>query len=275
MQNIDPIYFLTPLIVIGFSVGLVAYWRLRKRFSAWVLLLSLAAYAGAIILKDIFQVVTLKPFEAAVGGDPAALGIYFGLQTVIFEVGGAYLVAWYAFSRGKIRAEDASGYGIGLAFWENGILIGGSLLLDYAIISLTLSGGGSASQQLFAILANDSPALFYSPSFAFPLIGSAVLERVSSLFVHFSWGLLCVSAVVFRRRLFLLLALPMGLVDFLPPFAGSMGLLDFEGVLFALSLLSLAVALVSTRAFRRHPSETPRPSSGSPQQMPEGVPLRD
>ena len=251
MQNIDPVYFLTPLVVVGFSAGLVVYWRLRRRLSAWVLLLSLVAYAGAMAIKTIFQAVTLGPFEAAVGGSGAALGAYYGLQTVAFEVGGAFLVAWFAFSRGKIRAGDAEGYGIGLAFWENGVLLGGSLLLNYVLIYAILAGGGTAAQQLYPTLSSDAPSLFYPPSAALPLIGYSVLERVSSLLGHFSWGLLVVLAVAFRRRLFLWLALPMGFVDFLAPFAGTMGLLAFEGTIFGLGLLSLAVALVSTKAARR------------------------
>ena len=220
MQNMDPVYFITPVIVIGFSVGLVLYWRLRRRFSAWVLLSSLVAYAGAIALKVVAQALTLGPFEAVVGGSSAALGLYFGLQTVVFEVGGAFLVARYAFSKGKLQASDAAGYFIGLAFWENGVLVEGPLLLDYVIYTIVLAGGGGAAQQLYALLSNSSPALFYPASAALPLVGFAVLERVSSLLIHFSWGLLCVLAVAFRRRLLLGLALPMGLVDFLPPFAG-------------------------------------------------------
>ena len=260
MQNIDPIYFLTPIIVIGFSAGLVVYWRVRKRFSAWVLLLSLAAYAGAIILKEAFQAFTFGPFNAAVGGDPVALGLYFGLQTVIFEVGGAFLVAWYAFSKGKVRADDAEGYGIGLAFWENGALIGGSLLLSYVVYYATLAAGGAGAQQLFSALSGAAPSLFYPPAGALPMVGYAVLERVSSLLVHFSWGLLAVMAVAYRRRLFLWLALPMGLVDFLVPFAGAMGVQSFEGAVFGLGLLSLAVALVSTRGVRRATGEAPQPT---------------
>ena len=263
VQNIDPVYFLTPLIVVGFSAGLVLYWRLTRRFSPWVLLLSLLAYAGAIAIKVVFQALTLNPFLAVSGGDAVALGAYYGLQTVVFEVGGAFLVARYAFKRGKIAARDAEGYGIGLAFWENGVLLGGSLLLDYLLFFLVRSGGGSAAQQLYGILTKDSPALFYPPSAALPIIGYAVLERVSSLFVHFSWGVLCVLAVAYRRKLFLWLALPMGLIDFLPPFAGGIGAAAFEGIVFAVSLLCLTVALASTRQRRRTTEEIPR----SPRQV--------
>ena len=186
-----------------------------------------------------------------VGGNLATLGIYFGLQTAIFEVGGAYLAAKIAFSRGKIRADDAEGYGLGLAFWENGILIGGVALLNYIVIYLTLAGGGLAAQQLFDNLTTTAPVLFYSSANALPLVGLAVFERVSSLLVHFSWGLLCVFAVGFKKKRFLLLALPMGLIDFVVPYAGSMDLLVFEILIFGLSLLCLFVALGVTKAERK------------------------
>jgi len=80
MQNIDPVYFLTPIIVISFSFGLVVYWRYKRHFSKWDLLYSLAAYALAIALKYVVQI----PTFAAVGGNPVALGLYYGLQTAAF-----------------------------------------------------------------------------------------------------------------------------------------------------------------------------------------------
>jgi uncharacterized membrane protein YhfC len=251
MQNIDPLYFLTPIITIAFSCGLVFYWTLKRKFSAWVLLLSLTAYAGAIALKEGVQLLTLQSFSAAVGGNPAALGVYFGIQTVVFEVGGAFLVARYAFSKGRIGARDAEGYGIGLAFWENGVLVGGALLLNYVIYDATLAGGGPGAQQLYNTLASAAPALFYSPSGALPLVGFAVLERISSLLVHFSWGLLVVLSVAFRRKLLLMFALPMGLIDILPPYANQLDLAVFELLVFAVSVLCLVVALGSTVSVRR------------------------
>jgi hypothetical protein len=252
MQNINLLYFLSPIIMIAFSVGLIAYWRIKKRFTVWTLLLSLAAFAGAIALKQVVQYFTLQPFAEAVGGNLAALGIYIGLQTMVFEVGGAYLVAKIAFSHNKIRADDAEGYGLGLAFWENAVLVGvGTLLLNYIVIYVTLAGGGSAAQQLFDSLSTTSPILFEPASIALPTIGLVVLERVSSLLVHFAWGLLCVFAVVFKKKRFLLLALPMGLVDFLVPYGRVIGTLNFELLFFGLCLLCLIVALGFTKAERK------------------------
>lgn len=247
MQNIDPLYFLTPVISIGFSFGLVAYLWARKRFTWWVLLTSLAAYAGAIALKVAVQALTYQGFRSAVGGDPVALGVYFGLQTAVFEVGGAFVVARYATARMKLGGKDAAGFGAGLAMWENGVLVGGELLLVYAVYYLTLGAGGSAAAQLLGDLTQSSPALFYQAGAALPLIGYAVLERVSSLLAHLSWGYLVVMAAYSRRNRYFLLALPMGMVDFFVPLSGDMGLGRSEALFFALSATCLLVAYAATR----------------------------
>jgi len=261
MQNINALVFLSPIIMIAFSVGLIAYWRVKRRFTIWTLLLALAAFAGAIALKSIFQYFTAQPFVMAVGGDPAAIGIYVGLQTVVFEVGGAYLAARIAFSHNKIRADDAEGYGLGLAFWENAVLVGGSLLLNLVVFYAILAGGGPDAQQLFDYLSAASPVYFDSAAIVLPQVGLAILERVSSLLVHFSWGLLCVFAVAFKKKRFLLLALPMGLVDFLVPYAGDIGILNFEILFFGLCLLCLLVALGFTKAERKNAASASLPVS--------------
>ena len=252
-------YFLTPIVVVAFSFGFVVYWHRRRRLTIFVLLFSLVAYFGAIFAKAIFQYLTYSPLFPTSGGNLYELGAYFGLQTVFFEVGGAYLVARYAVSRGMLKANDAEGYGISLALWENGVLIGGSLLVNYAIYYATLSShSGAAAVRMSATLLRSSPSLFDPPSSALPLIGYAILERVSSLLVHFSWGYLCVLAAVSKKRTFLLVALPMGLVDFFAPFAGSFGVGAFEGLVFAIALVCVAGTLTMARrelGGRRHPLE--------------------
>jgi hypothetical protein len=258
MQNIDPVYFLTPIVVIAFSFGLAGYWQRRRRLTLFALLFSLVAYFGAIFAKGAVQYLTYRPpFIPASGGNPFELGAYFGFQTVFFEVGGAYLVARYAVSRGMMRADDAEGFGISLALWENGVLLGGSLLVNYVVYYVTLSAGsGAAAEQMFTTLIQSAPSLFDAPSKALPLMGFAVLERVSSLLVHFSWGYLCVMAAVFKRRVFLLVALPMGLVDFFVPFAGVLGTAAFEGLVFAIAVGCLTVAMKLKRGESRPHSES-------------------
>jgi len=266
MENIDPVYFVGPVVVIAFSLGLVAYWRRRRRLTGWVVLFSVVAYFGAIGTKALIQAVTYAPLDSAVSGNPWVLGPYFGLQTVFIEVGFAYLFARYAVTHGFFRANDAEGYGISLALWENGVLIGGIAAIDYAVYYVTLSGSGAAAEQLFTTLNQGAPALFYSASSALPLVGYEILERVSSLLLHFSWGYLCVLAAVYNKRVFLLAALPMGLVDFLAPFEGSLSLGAFEGVVFAIGLASVAVALGLTHGEYRLAStsfRSPPPEEGA------------
>jgi hypothetical protein len=252
MQNIDPLYFLTPIVVLGFSFGLVVYWHFRRSFTRWVLIYSLAAYAGAIAVKAILQFATLGPFSSATDGNPALLGVYYGGQTAAFEVGGAFLVASVGVALGRFRGRDAEGFGLGLAFWENGVYLAIPLLLDYVAFYLVFSQPSSAAaQSLYPVLSSNAPALFYGPSAALPLIGYAILERISSLLGHFAWGYLAVLAAVYRKPVYLAVAAPIGfLADFLVPFAGTLGLGWFELLVFVVGAVGLAVALVVTRKHR-------------------------
>lgn len=254
MENIDPIFFLGPVVIVAFSVGLVAYWRFRRRLTAWVILFSLVAYFGAIAAKSILQAASYAPLNSAVKGSPWVLGPYFGLQTTFFEVGIAYLLARYAVRRGFFHANDAEGYGVSLALWENGVLIGALSLVQYVAYYAVLSGSGPSAQQLYDTLVQAAPSLFYPASSAAPLVGYSVLERVSSLLIHFSWGYLVVLAAVYKKGSFLVAALPMGLVDALVPFEGSLGLGGFEGLFFLIALASVGVALRITRGEYRSAS---------------------
>jgi hypothetical protein len=123
---------------------------------------------------------------------------------------------------------------------------------------LTQEGGNyfGIRQQLFDTLFTASPELFDSASVALSQVGLAVLERISSLLLHFSWGLLCVFAVAFKKKRFLYLALPMGLVDFLVLYAGSMDILTFELLLFGLSLICLLATLNATKTERKNATVT-------------------
>ncbi|MDG6985576.1 MAG: YhfC family intramembrane metalloprotease [Nitrososphaerota archaeon] len=230
-------------------VGLVVYWRRSRVFSRGAMLYSLVAYAGAIALKYAVQLPTINAFEASTGGSLVALGVYYGAQTAAFEVGGAYVVARLAVSRSRLKAEDAEGFGLGLAFWENAALLAVPMLLEYSLYYVVLSSPNSlAAQVLYPVLAKQSPGLFLSPAAALPLVGYSILERVSSLVSHFTWGFLCLFAAVLNRKRLFFIALPLGFViDFLVPFAGAIGLGVFELTIFAISIAALAGALSLVR----------------------------
>jgi hypothetical protein len=251
MQNIDTLYFLQPVITILFSLSLVIYCHFKRSFTKATLAYSCLAYAGAIATKIVLQVVTFSAFQARFGDNAVALGAYFGVQTVFFEVGGAFLVATWAVSRGKFYAKDAEGYGLGLALWENAGYLGVLGLVYLVWIYLTLASGGPTTYEFYSSLVRTRPDLFFPPFQALPWIAWGLLERVTSLLFHFSWGYLCLLAAYFRKRVYLLLALPMGLVDFLVPFAGSLTIPVFESLLFVLGLGILGLTILVTRGFRR------------------------
>ena len=250
MQNIDSLYFLQPIVTIAFSSGLIIYWFLRRRFTIAVFLYSLIAYAGAIACKVVLQVLTFNTVLAGFRGDLVLLGIYFAIQTVFFEVGGAYLVALWGVSRVNLNSKDAEAYGLGLAFWENAGYLGVLGLFGLVSIYLTLNSGSAISQELYSNLINSRPNLFYPPSQALPLIGFSLLERVTSLLFHFSWGYLCLLGAALHKRRYFLFALPMGLLDFFVPFAGYLGVPIFELLIYVLGLCNLGVTLFITKRLR-------------------------
>jgi hypothetical protein len=252
-QNIDPVYFLQPVITILFTVGLVVYWYYRRSFTRAALVYSALAYVGAMAAKVIVQAATFGAFQARFSDNTAVLGVYFGAQTVLFEVGGAFLVAAWAVSRAKMNAKDAEGYGLGLGMWENAGYLGTLGLVSLITIYMVLASGSPVTQEFYSSLINTRPDLFYPPSLALPLIGYGLVERVTSLLFHFSWGWLCLLAAYVHKRRYFLLALPMGLVDFLVPFAASLTIPVFEMLIFVLGLCALALTLAVTRNLRHGP----------------------
>ena len=173
-------------------------------------------------------------------------------------MGLAYAIATLAVKRNQLKKEDAESYGLGLGIWENGALIA-FLTVPLSIVNLLayysiISSGGSVGQLVYSGLLGNFPSLFYSPDRALPIIGLALVERASSFLIHFSWGYLCALAAVHKKRIFLLIALSMGLIDFLVPFAASIGTVRFEVLVLALSLLSLGVTFLITRGMRKNSS---------------------
>jgi multisubunit Na+/H+ antiporter MnhF subunit len=251
LQNINPIYVLQPLIVTVAMVALLAYWHYKKSLTKWVMLYSLLAYAAAIIIKYVFQILTAMPVIRT--GNPYYEGVYLGLQTVVLEVGLAYLFARYAISKKRMTAKEASGYGIGLAFWENGVLLGALSLFSIVATYAVLASGGTAASAVYSSLLETQPSLFYPLSQALPLVCLGILERASSTIVHVAWGYLVFMAAFHKRKKYLALALPLGLVDFFVPFEGALGLVTLELVVFTIAIIGLAMVFVVRREIRKKP----------------------
>jgi len=258
MQNIDPLYILEPIIVISLTIGLILYWKRSGRsFTRYALIFSLVAYAGAILFKVIFQIFTVDAVVSTFGSTSIATGLYYGIQTCVFEVGGAFVVARYAVSRRRFSEKDAGAYGISLAFWENGVYLGlFSLISLVSIFAVLATNPANTAQLVYNALQKGQPALFDPPSIALPQIAYGILERVSSILVHCSWGFLCVLAAVYKRNTYFLIALPMGMIDFFVPFVSVLGVAAFEGVIFLFALTSLFVAVSVARDLPKEPRVT-------------------
>ncbi len=233
MQNIDLLYALQPIIVIIICSALMVFWYFKRHFHASVWAYSAIAFFAAIALKYAVQFPTINIIIADFGAHSVILGIYYGLQTVAFEVGLAYLIAWYAISHRKLERKDAEAFGSGLAFYENDIYLGALSLVSFVGIYAVLSTNTPAAQSVYNQLITNQPGLF-APAFqALGSVAVGTVERISSILFHFAWGYLCVMAVVYNKKRLFLIALPMGFVDFLVPFSDASNIKVFEGAVFS------------------------------------------
>ncbi len=243
MINIDPLYLFDGLAPMIISIFLVLFWRLKRSLKWIALAYALLAYGGAIALKYAIQIPTINSVIGTFGSHSPELALYYGLQTSVLEVGGAYLVALYAVKKKNLGLADCASYGISLSFWENGILLGlftfVSLLLDYLIIG----SGGVLGGVVYDQLMKTSPALFYGPAQAWFLVILSVLERISSLLAHVAWGILTLLAATTRRRRYFYIALPMGMIDAMVPYSSMLGLAAFESLLFGICISFLIIAV--------------------------------
>lgn len=257
MQNINPLFILQPLLSIAVCIALMVYWHKKRHFHINIWLYSLAAYAIAIALKYVIQIPTIN---YVAGSGEIVLGLYYGLQTVFLEVGLAYLFAYYAIKRGKMDRRDAEAYGSGLGFWENVAFLGILQFINYIAYYAILSNGGSLADTLYSQLNTAAPVLFSSDATTLGLVGIGLWERASSLMIHVAWGYLCVMAVIYHKKWLFAIALPMGLIDFLVPFASGMDTVLFEAVIFALAVVSVLVAWAATRKLGKEtPTVPPQP----------------
>jgi hypothetical protein len=238
------------------------YWQRKRHFHINVWLYSLLAYGIAIGTKYVIQIPTIN---YVIGSGDIVLGLYYGLQTVFLEVGLAYVFARYAIKRGKMDRRDAEAYGSGLGFWENVAFLGILQFINYVAYYAILSNGGSLADTLYTQLNTAAPALFSSDATALGLVGIGLLERASSLMIHIAFGYLCFMAALYNKKKLFLIALPMGLVDFLVPFA-KYDVNLFEVVILIIAVASVLVAWATTRKLGKENPTSP------PQPMPPTVP---
>jgi hypothetical protein len=128
---------------------------------------------------------------------------------------------------------------------------------------MMLSMNSPIAQTVYSSISNGQPSLLYPPSQALPLVALGTLERFSSLLIHLAFGWLCLVSAVSGRKRFFLVALPMGLVDALVPFAGEVPLWVFELGLFAFALVCVLIAWRISRG-EGGPREEAQLVSGAP-----------
>ena len=114
MNDFDPVVFLSPVLAIIASILLLLIIRKKSRLRANVVVFALISYAAAIALKEIVQYFSLSFIYDHFGKISLLTGLYFGLQTSIFEVFGAlYYVVDIA---GGFVGAIAFGYVIGILY---------------------------------------------------------------------------------------------------------------------------------------------------------------
>ena len=146
-----------------------------------------------------------------------------------------------------MKKSDGVGYGLGLAFWENAVLLSATSLLSLLFYYITIAQGGAAAESLYSLLSKSQPQLFLPPLDGLQFIGWGILERISSLMAHLAWGYLCLKSAVTHEKAYFLLALPMGLIDFVVPFAGTMPVPLFEIIVFMLAAFCVLGAVFANR----------------------------
>jgi hypothetical protein len=134
-----------------------------------------------------------------------------------------------------------------LAFWENAILLGLFSLINLVAYYSILSSNTALAENLYTQLNVNAPQLFAPASEALRSVALGIVERTSSILMHLAWGYLCFMAAYYHRRRLFLIALPMGFIDFLVPFAQN-AIVIFEAMVFALAVISMLIAWHVTKA---------------------------
>jgi hypothetical protein len=244
LQDIDPILLLQPALSFVIATAIFLYWWRTRSFRGVALLLGAGAYFIAIAAKEVVNVTSYGTLVSTFGEQSVPVALLLGLETVLLEVGLAYLFAVYGARTRGVTVSDAVPYGIGLAFWENGVLVGLFSVFNLAVVYLILQSSSPLATTVYQQLQSSSPSLFLPPSSLLPSVLLGTLERVSSEMAHIAWGILVVLSAVSGKKKYLAFALPMGLLDALVPF-GSYNIDLFEAGVFLLSLMFLAVAAKS------------------------------
>ena len=100
---------------------------------------------------------------------------------MFFEVGLAFLFAWYGVKHGHLGRKDAEGYGSALAFWENAAFLGLLPLINLVTYYGILSTNTPVATTLYNQLQTNAPGLFAPASQA---LGSVAIGIMGANFIN-------------------------------------------------------------------------------------------
>jgi hypothetical protein len=235
MQDIDPILLLQPVLSFVIATGILLYWWRSRGFRAVALFLGAGAYFIAIAAKGVINSTAYQTMVSAWGAQSVPVALLLGLETVLLEVGLEYLFAVYGKRTRGMAMSDAVPYGIGLAFWENGVLLGLFSVFNLGVVYLILQSSSPIATTVYQQLQASSPGLFLPPISLLPNVLLGTLERVSSEMAHIAWGMLVVVSAVSGKKKYL--AFPLPWVSLTPSsrFRPTTSMCSKEGSSFSLS----------------------------------------
>lgn len=187
-------FYLGPIIAI--IVGLLPLVFLKK-INYFLIGVAALAYFTAIGSKIVMELL-FEPFFTT-----SSIQVYvaYGLLTLVFEIGYAYVFLLFISKNNKLEMKDSVSYGAYLGFYENFILLGVLALLSLIVYALTPA---SALPQ--------SMVSFYSGSYL-PFALPHLVDRLSSMIAHMFWGFMVFISVIKRTPKYFLYSMPMAFVD--------------------------------------------------------------
>lgn len=258
----DPLVVLTFIVVAGMEILfpiLVGYWIFRRYRVPWRI------FGYGVLFFVIVQIVhtplvlltqgSIFQYFLTTFGDPilalAAFSLILGLLAGLFEEIGRYLVFRYFFPSRNVGLTRQNGlqFGAGWGGIESiaiGLLllltlfsyIGATAITDEQIQAINESTGGTLTEeQEQAIRAQVEALQNLSPLDLLP----SLAERLMAFVLQIAFTLLVLSAVVFEKRLFLILAILFHtIVDAVAVFlVQTAGILYTEAAIFVFALIGL------------------------------------
>jgi len=225
-------------IIVPLALG---YWIVHKLGVPWrVFGLGALFFIVVQVVHTPLVLVTQAPVYLALlpMGTTAAvavLAVYLGLLAGLFEEVGRYLIYRYYFRRQKIPLTRENGLQFGAGWGGVESIIVALLVLSSMVTYILLTGDGGG-----APLPGD-PAVEALRSLTPLDILPGLAERMMTITLHIAWSLLVLAAVVYSKKMLLLLAvLWHAAVDAAAVFlAGTQGILVTEAVVFVFAVIGL------------------------------------